>query len=224
MSSSANARPHVLLKSAATLDGCIDDTAAGRLVISSSEDRLEVDRLRAESDAILIGGETLRRDNPRLQVKAPEHVRARKAAGRSEQPLKVVVSTSGTLPIGADFFALEGAEKRVYVPAPSVDATRAALGDAASVRGAGMGPVDLSLVLDDLYASGIRSLLVEAGTRLAGSFMRAGLVDVLRLAVSPRILAQPEAPRLAFGTLPSKIRLQSTERLGDMVVLTYSLS
>ncbi|GAB2698991.1 RibD family protein [Kitasatospora kifunensis] len=59
-------RPFVLLSVATSVDGYIDDTSPQRLLLSNAEDFDRVDQVRAESDAILIGGNTLRRDNPRL--------------------------------------------------------------------------------------------------------------------------------------------------------------
>ena len=63
-------RPYVLLSCAMSVDGYIDDTTSERLRLSDEEDFDRVDQVRAESDAILIGATTLRRDNPRLIVKS----------------------------------------------------------------------------------------------------------------------------------------------------------
>ena len=57
-------RPYVLLNCAMSVDGYIDDTTSERLRLSDEEDFDRVDQVRAESDAILIGATTLRRDNP----------------------------------------------------------------------------------------------------------------------------------------------------------------
>lgn len=57
-------RPHVLLSAAVSLDGRLDDARPERLLLSNAEDFDRVDELRAASDAILVGGNTLRRDNP----------------------------------------------------------------------------------------------------------------------------------------------------------------
>ena len=62
-------RPFVILKIATSLDGYLDDNSLKRIVFSSPADILEVDKLRAEADAILIGAETIRKDNPRLLIR-----------------------------------------------------------------------------------------------------------------------------------------------------------
>ncbi|WP_342213339.1 RibD family protein, partial [Nocardia farcinica] len=61
-------RPYVLLSAAMSLDGHLDDVGPERLRLSDAADFDRVDRVRAESDAILVGAQTLRRDDPRLLV------------------------------------------------------------------------------------------------------------------------------------------------------------
>jgi hypothetical protein len=72
-------RPYVLLSCAMSVDGYIDDTTPERLLLSNAPDFDRVDQVRADSDAILIGATTMRRDNPRLLVNS-ETRRAQRAA------------------------------------------------------------------------------------------------------------------------------------------------
>ena len=90
-------RPYVILSCAMSVDGYIDDTTPERLRLSDEADWDRVDQVRAESDAIMIGATTLRRDNPRLTVKSPERQAARAARGLPACPLKVTVTGSGDL-------------------------------------------------------------------------------------------------------------------------------
>src|SRR3981081_3003486 len=93
-------RPFVVLNTAMTADGKIDTVARRGAVISSSSDLERVDRLRAESDAIMVGGHTLLGDDPRLTVKSPS-LRAERVARRlSETPIKVGVITKIEHPQG----------------------------------------------------------------------------------------------------------------------------
>ena len=85
--------PWVILKLAMTLDGYL--VVPGRKWVTGEPARAEVQKLRAGCDAILVGAETLRKDNPKLTVRT----------GRvGEQPLRVVVTRSGKLPKGANLF------------------------------------------------------------------------------------------------------------------------
>ena len=64
--------PFVTINMAMTADGKMDTIARRGAIISSSDDWTRVDRLRAESDAVLVGGRTLLGDDPRLTVKSPD--------------------------------------------------------------------------------------------------------------------------------------------------------
>ncbi|MFG2351348.1 dihydrofolate reductase family protein [Streptomyces phaeochromogenes] len=218
--------PYVLLSAAVSLDGCLDDTGPGRLLLSGPADFDRVDEVRAESDAILVGAGTLRADNPRLLVNSAERRAARVAAGRPEYPLKVTVSGSGDLDPDANFWST-GGEKIVYTT--DEGATRA--GDA--LRGLGVdvvsvGPdVDWRAVLTHLHdVRGVRRLMVEGGGRVHTQLLRQGLADELQLALAPLVVGEPDAPRLfGPGDYPggprNRLRLVETRPVGDIVLMRY---
>ena len=87
---------------------------------------------------------------------------------------------------------------------------------------------ELTGLLADLARRGVARLLVEGGTTVATSFLSAGLVDEMRLAIAPFFVGESSAPRLvSAGRLPhgpaSRMRLSAVETVGDMAVLTYHL-
>ena len=67
-----------------SLDGYLDSAAPGKLAMSNAADFDRVDQLRADSDAIMVGASTVRRDYPRLLVRSDERRQMRLAAGRAE--------------------------------------------------------------------------------------------------------------------------------------------
>jgi len=82
--------------------------------------------------------------------------------------------------------------------------------------------------LKDLFARGVRTLLIEGGTTVNTLFLSAGLVDELRLAVAPFFVGDAGAPRfVGAGRFPHdsgrRMTLTKMERLGDVVVLWYLL-
>ncbi len=218
--------PYVLLSAAVSLDGCLDDTGPGRLLLSGPADFDRVDEVRAESDAILVGAGTLRADNPRLLVNSAERRAARVAAGRPEYPLKVTVSGSGDLDPDANFWST-GGEKIVYTTEGG--AARAA----EALRGLGVdvvpvGPdVDWRAVLTHLHdVRGVRRLMVEGGGRVHTQLLRQGLADELQLALAPLVVGEPDAPRLfGPGDYPggprNRLRLVETRPVGDVVLMRY---
>ncbi|TDU06696.1 diaminohydroxyphosphoribosylaminopyrimidine deaminase [Streptomyces sp. 846.5] len=217
-------RPYVLLSAAMSVDGRIDDSSPERLLLSSPEDFDRVDELRAESDAVLIGAGTLRGDDPRLLVNAPERRAARKAEGRSEQPLRVVLTGSGDLDPAQRFWH-HGDARVAYAPDAAVAALAGRLGALADVVGTGA-RLDPGAVLDDLGARGVRRLMVEGGSSVHTLFLTAGLVDEIQLAVAPFFVGDADAPGFVRpGLFPQdaahRMTLAGTRALGDTALLRY---
>ncbi|KQV23897.1 deaminase [Kitasatospora sp. Root187] len=219
-------RPYVLLSAAMSIDGYLDDASPERLLLSGPADFDRVDELRAASDAILVGGNTLRRDNPRLLVNSPARRAERVRAGRPEYPVKVTLSGSGDLPSELNFWHT-GGERIVYTGAAARDRLAAELAGLAEVVGTGE-RVELGAVLDDLGARGVRRLMVEGGSSVHTQFLAEGLADELQLAVAPLLVGQPDAPRFVGpadfpGGPTRRMRLLETRTVGDVVLLRYAL-
>ncbi len=217
-------RPYVVLSVATSIDGYIDDTGPERLLLSNAEDFDRVDRERAAADAILIGAETLRRDNPRLLVGSAERRRDRIAAGRPEFPLRVIVSGSGDLDPELRLWH-QGGECLVYTTATG----RSRLGDLPADRAevVALGStIDFGVLLDDLGARGVGRLMVEGGGRIHTAFLAADLADELLLAIAPVLVGDDAAPHFLHparfpGGSRRRMVLDGVARLGDVAVLRY---
>jgi riboflavin-specific deaminase-like protein len=200
-------RPYVLLSCATSADGYLDDASPRRLVLSGPADLDRVDEVRAGCDAILVGAQTVRKDNPRLLVRDPRRRARRAARGLPAQPARVTLTATGDLDPQARFFA-PGAPRLVYCATPAIGRARARLGqaeDSAVLIDAG-DPLSLDLVLDDLAERGVLRLMVEGGAQLLGAFLARDLADELNLAVAPFFVADPAAPRLDLprpGPMPA---------------------
>ncbi len=211
-------RPYVLLSCAASLDGYLDDATDRRLVLSNADDWDRVDEVRAGSDAILVGANTIRRDNPRLLVRSAARRRQRVARGRPENPLKVTVTASGDLDPAASFFAT--GEQVVYAPD----------GVATPGRTVPMGErVELAAVLGDLARRGVRRLMVEGGTGMHTAFLTTGLADELHLVLAPFFVGDSAAPRFVRdGRFPWDAEHPATlvelRPIGNVALLRYLLS
>ncbi|WP_066947531.1 dihydrofolate reductase family protein [Streptomyces lushanensis] len=218
-------RPYVLLSVAASIDGYIDDASAQRLLLSSAEDFDRVDQVRAESDAILVGGNTLRRDNPRLLVNSPDRRADRVAAGKPEYPLKVTVTASGDLSRELKFWH-HGGRKAVYTTDTVAPKLRDSLDGLADVVSTGSA-VDFGALLDDLAVRGVRRLMVEGGGTIHTQFLAQGLADEVHLAIAPLLVGQSDAPRFLGpaeypGGSTRRMALLETRAVGDVVLLRYA--
>jgi 5-amino-6-(5-phosphoribosylamino)uracil reductase len=218
------ARPYVLLSVAASVDGYIDDAGPHRLVLSGKADLDRVDQVRAESDAILVGATTLRRDDPRLIVKSARRRAERVARGLPAHPLKVTVTAGGDLDPGLRFWH-HGGEKLVYCPDPVAPKLRERLGGRAGIAGLGT-ELDLATVLADLHGRGVRRLMVEGGGSMHTQFLTAGLADEIHLAIAPFFIGDPAAPRFVNpGVFPygpgNRMTLAEAHTVGDIALLRY---
>jgi len=213
--------PYVLLSAAMSADGYIDDASGTRLVLSDAADLDQVDALRAASDAILVGAQTIRSDNPRLQVASAARRAERVARGEPPSPQKVTITSGGDLDAGSRFFA--DSTPLVYTPAGAADSLRARLGAVATIVPVpGTDRLYVGWVLADLVARGVRRLLVEGGAVVLGQFLAAGLANEFRLAVAPVYVGDPAAPRLLAGGLPAgRLHLAGVSQVGQMAVLRY---
>lgn len=217
-------RPYVLLSVAVSVDGYIDDRNAQGFPLSNALDFDRVDQVRAESDAILIGAETVRRDNPRLLVNDPGRRAARVADGRPEHPVKVTVTGSGNLDPSSRFWH-HGGEKLVYTTDSGRTAASASLGDLAEV--VSLGPeIAFDRLLDDLGGRGVGRLMVEGGGRIHTAFLSAGLADEIQLAIAPLLIGHATAPRFLNpadfpGGPAHRFHLEDVTRVGDVALLRY---
>ncbi|MBO0854268.1 MAG: dihydrofolate reductase family protein, partial [Nocardia sp.] len=154
-------RPYVVLSVATSIDGYIDDSSPQRLLLSNAEDFDRVDGVRAESDAILIGAETLRRDDPRLLINDHQRRAARVAAGKPEFPARVIVSASGDLDPRLRLWQQSG-QRLVYTTSRGATRLGGRMDGVAEVIALG-DTVEFGSLLDDLGDRGIGRLLVEGG-------------------------------------------------------------
>jgi riboflavin-specific deaminase-like protein len=216
-------RPYVLLSCATSADGFLDDASPRRLILSGPADLDRVDEVRAGCDAVLVGAQTVRKDNPRLLIRDPRRRARRAARGRPEHPARVTLTATGDLDPQARFFA-PGALRLVYCATPAIGRARERLGDSAVLIDAG-DPLSLDLVLIDLAERGVLRVLVEGGARVLGEFLARDLADELNLAVAPFFVADSAAPRLNLPrpALDGPMTLAEVSRVGEVGLLRYLL-
>jgi diaminohydroxyphosphoribosylaminopyrimidine deaminase/5-amino-6-(5-phosphoribosylamino)uracil reductase len=208
-------RPFVVLKSAASLDGKTAASDGTSRWITSEEARADAQRLRAWADAIVVGSRTAAHDDPALTVRDPRFADA-------WAPLRVVVDSSGRL---------EATGKLFDGSAPTLVATTGAAPGARRLAwersGAEVvvldadegGRVSLGGLLGYLGKRDVQGVLLEGGATIAGSFLRANLVDRVVLYLAPKFLGGPDHGLLAgpgFAPVDAALRLEfeTVERIG----------
>lgn len=180
----ATGRPRVTLKAAVSLDGMLSAADGRSKWITGPAARRFAHRLRARHDAVLVGAETVRRDDPRLTVRLPGVVAPRR---------RVVLAPRLALNPEARIFRCREPglpPPRVYVARDLPSSAEARFEDRAEiVRVAEAdGRLDLGEVLTDLAGVGVLSVLVEGGGRTLAGFLGAGLADEAAWFIAPRLL------------------------------------
>ncbi len=221
----ATGRPWVIAKWGMSLDGKIATSRGESRWITGPRAREYAHRLRRRVDAVLVGTNTARADDPSL-LPRPD---------RGRRPIRIVLDRTGRLPLALQFFAPgRGRGSRLYVVSSRVGSLRLA-----RVAGRGVevlvlperrGRLDLARLLEVLGKRGISQLLVEGGGELLGAFLDRGLVQEVAAFVAPVIIGGDGAPGPAGGagtaTLAGALRLREPRirRLGTDILIEGRVS
>lgn len=195
--------PFVCLKSAVSLDGKIALPSGESKWITGPLARAQAHKLRHYADAVLVGIETVLQDDPNLSVRLDEP---------ATQPHRIVLDSHARLPLNARIW--EDAPALLVAVAPEAPHARI---EALQSRGATViecqrdadGHLAWQPLLEDLGRREIMSLLIEGGARVAGSALRAGIVDKVAWFVAPLLMGQGKS---ALGDFEVE-RLREAPRL-----------
>ncbi len=179
-------RPYVVLKAAVSADGMVAEAPGRRTTITSAAADRHAHRVRAEIDAIGVGVGTVLADDPRLTARG---------AYRARPLLRVIFDRSLRTPPGARVLSTASAGPVIIVTSPAA-AQREEVRSALEARGAQVHATRGTVreTLEWLATWGVGSLLLEGGPTIQRAAWDEGLVDFVRLYVSPR--------RIGAGGLP----------------------
>ena len=197
-------RPFVILKTAMSLDGKIATRTGDSRWITTKIARQYVHKLRDEVDAILVGIETVLKDNPRLTVRIETPDSDRQA----RKPTRIIVDSRARVPLSA---------KVLNKVAPTIVAVTqvAPSRKIVALKKKGVkvlllknknGKVDLKELLKRLGKLEITNLLVEGGGRINAAFLKNGLVDKILFFIAPKIIGGEGAPTPVEGEGIARIK------------------
>ncbi len=190
-----------MLNAAMTVDGKIDTYERLGARISSPADLDRVDRLRADVDAVVVGGRTLDREDPTLVVRSPLLRSERESAGRDPNPAKVAITTRAAFDLAGRFATAGPARKIVYTTTQTGFDRITMLREAGfEVLISGTHRVDLVFALSSLVDLGVKRVLLEGGATLIAAFFALQLIDELSVYVAPKIFGGTTAPSLVDGS------------------------
>jgi len=224
-------RPYTYINVAMTVDGKLDTFERKGSAISSPRDKERVDRLRAESDAVLVGGLTLLDEDPKLTVKSEALRAERVARGLLPNPIKVGVVTIANVESDSNFLNVGPAKVVIFTTnQTSNDQLEFLRSRGVEVFVHEEHRVNLSKMMESLKELGVQRLMVEGGGTMNFELIKLGLVDEIIAYVAPMIFGGANAPTLADGPgVPREaavqLKLIGVEEWDDGgVVLKYELT
>lgn len=209
---------YVSLKMATSLDGRISDAAGRSKWITGPESRERVQSMRREVDAILVGTETFRLDNPSLQP--------RPSGGH--HPWRLVPDRTGSLPLSLNVFSDEHRDRTLCLLGPEAPPERRGALASAGIQLLDVpltdGGFDWVCALRQLMQHGIHHILCEGGGHLAAALFQSGLVQEIFWFQAPLLLGEGGRPAIAadfqFAEAP-RFQRTALERLGDDLLARY---
>jgi len=209
---------HIILSAAISIDGKIS-TRSNDSNFSSKEDIIRLHKLRSKVDAILIGKNTLLRDDPLLTVR---HT-------KGKNPVRIILDSKGT--ISKNSKIIKTSDKIPTIIAVSKKISKVNLSKLkklpVEVIISGENSVNLKLLMKKLSTKKIQTLLVEGGGTVNWEFIKNNIFDELIITLSPYLIGGNNATSLVEGNGFAKIinspnlKLKSVKRLKNHLVINY---
>jgi diaminohydroxyphosphoribosylaminopyrimidine deaminase / 5-amino-6-(5-phosphoribosylamino)uracil reductase len=191
-------KPFVTLKAGITLDGKIATHTSDSKWITSEDARTDVHHLRNENMAILVGANTVIKDNPELTTRIPN--------GRN--PIRVVLDSTLKIPLDSKLLTDKLAETWIFT-SEKYDVEKKKVLEELGItvfHTTGSRHVDPNQVVEVLGEKLVSSLLIEGGGTINGSFLENKLIDKVVLYFAPKLVGGQNAPTFLEGTGVEKMR------------------
>ena len=211
-------RPKVILSAAMTLDGKIA-TKTSDSKLSSKQDKVRIHKLRSKVDAILVGSNTVKRDDPFLTVR---HT-------KGKNPLRIILDSKANIEQKSQI--IKTCKKIPTIIAVSKKASKKNIDKLKKypleIIITGNKLVNIKNLLRILYKKKIKTLLVEGGGTVNWEFVKQGLVDEIIITITPYLIGGKNAITLVEGEgfsfikKATKLKLKKNWRLGNEIVLHY---
>jgi len=213
-----NSKPRITLSAAITLDGKIGQKNK-HIVLSSKSDKIRVHKLRAKSDAILVGKNTVEQDDPLLTV--------RYAKGKN--PIRIILDSHGT--IKNDSRIIKTCKRVPTIIVVSELVSKSNLNRLRKlpidVIICGKNQVHITKLVSILLKMGIKTILLEGGGTLNRSFLKKNMINEMIIALTPYVLGSENTIDLfegiSFPELKNKLplKLKNVQKNGNEIILNY---
>ena len=211
-------RPHVIFSAAITLDGKLA-TRTGDSKLSSKADKNRVHRLRSKVDAILIGKNTAKLDDPILSV---HHV-------KKKNPIRIILDSNATIRSSSRILRTSSKIPTIIAVGRQVSKKNLRRLEKFPIQiiTCGKYRVNIKKLLETLRKQGIKKILVEGGGSTNWTFVKESLVDEMIITITPYLVGGMAATTLVdgdgFSTIAKsiKLKLKNVTKIKNEVILHY---
>jgi len=216
----ANSKPKVTLSAAITLDGKIGQKNK-HIVLSSKSDKIRVHKLRAKSDAILVGKNTVEQDDPLLTVRYT----------KGKNPIRIILDSHGTIKNNSRIIKTCKRVSTIIVVSEIISKSNLNRLQKLpiDVIVCGKNQVNITKLLSILSKKGVKTVLLEGGGTLNRSFLKKNLIDEMIIALTPYVLGSKNTVSLfegiSFPELKMKLplKLKNVQKNGNEIILNYKV-
>ena len=213
-------RPLIILSSAITLDGKLG-AKNKRTKLSSKSDKIRVHKLRSQVDAIIVGRNTVKLDNPLLTVRYV----------KGKNPTRIILDSLGTIKSGSKI--IKTCNKIQTIIAVSESISKSNLQRLQKfpleIIICGKNNVNISKLLKILLQNGIKKIVLEGGGTVNWAFVKQNLIDEAIITIAPYILGGKNSTSLVEGSGfknlddATKLKLKKIQKNRNELVLFYKL-
>ena len=214
-----NSRPKIILSGAMTIDGKIA-SKSGDSKLSSRKDKIRLHKLRSKTDAILIGKNTLLRDDPLLTVRYH----------KGKNPIRIILDSKGEIPNNSKIVKTCKKIPTIIVVTKNISQKNLKRLEKLHLQiiVAGTRQIDITKLLRTLFKQQINSILLEGGSKTNWEFISKGLVDEIIITIAPIIVGGQTSTSLVGGKgflnmqNSKKFKLKNISKLKNELVVHYS--
>jgi diaminohydroxyphosphoribosylaminopyrimidine deaminase/5-amino-6-(5-phosphoribosylamino)uracil reductase len=214
-------RPFVIAKCAATLDGRIATRTGDSKWVTGEAARRFVHRLRHAVDAIMVGINTVVKDDPSLTTRLGDR--------EGKDPARIILDTHLSIAPDARVLQQASTAETILVAGKGLEQRKKAVFEKAGVRVIEAplkhGRIDIAALIEQLGAMEISSLLIEGGSQVLASAFSAGIIDKVQFFYAPKILGGDDGIPICSGPgaelMRQSIALKdiAVQRFGDDVLI-----
>ena len=212
-------RPHVILSAAISIDGKIA-TRIGDSKLSSKKDKIRIHKLRSTVDAILVGKNTVHRDDPLLTV--------RYAKGKN--PIRIILDSNGTICVNSKILQTSGNVPTIIAVSKKISKSNLQKLKKFPVEiiMTGENSVNIKSLMNNLNKRKIKTILVEGGGTVNWQFIQNNLFDEILITIAPFIIGGTNAITFVQGrgfdkiTQSPRLRLNVIKKLENSLILHYT--